>query len=175
MRPWRQPFCRQCFFRYSEAHFHPFHTFSLIITLFHKKVILSAKTGFVRQKVVFCVLGHLFGSFSHPCANLALDNGFFGVLSSIFLFLCFWSPFSVFSRQNALLAPKIVFGAKKRFWNPKIAFFAFWQPASQPASQPARQAGRQVGRQAGRQTDRQTDRHARMHARRPKQLGTAGR
>ena len=26
LRPSRKPFCRQCFFRCFEAHFHPFHT-----------------------------------------------------------------------------------------------------------------------------------------------------
>ena len=110
LRPSRKPFCRQCFFRCFEAHFHTFRTFPLIFSFFHQKVILSTKTGFERQKAHFCVLGHLFGSFSHPCANVALDNGFFGVLSSIFHFLALLEP--IFGS----FAPKCTFGAKNHFW-----------------------------------------------------------
>ena len=50
LRPWRKCCSRQCFFRYSEAHFHPFRTFALVFAFFGKKVILSAKTGFERKK-----------------------------------------------------------------------------------------------------------------------------
>ena len=57
LRPSRKPFCRQCFFRCFEAHFHPFRTFSLIFSLFRKKVILSAKNRFVGQKVFFAFWG----------------------------------------------------------------------------------------------------------------------
>ena len=126
MRPSRKPFCRQCFSWYFEAHFHPFHTFPFIFSLFAQKAILSAKSGFGRKKAIFCILGHLFGSFRHPCANLALDNGFFGVLRSLFPSPHHLGLILLFSRQNAFLAPKqflepkkTVSGAKSAFWREK--------------------------------------------------------
>ena len=39
LRPSRKPFCRQCFFRCFEAHFHTFRTFPLIFSFFHQKAI----------------------------------------------------------------------------------------------------------------------------------------
>ena len=152
MRPWRECCSRQCFFRYFEAHFHLFRTFSLIYSLFRKKVILSAKTSFEGKKLFFCVLGHLLGSFSHPGGNVALDNGFFGVLRSIFSFFAFLEPIFGF------FAPKCTFGAKNCFWaqkailEPKMLLLgplAASQPASQPAGRPASQpASRPASRPA---------------------------
>ena len=113
MRPWRECCSRQCFLRYFEAHFHLFRTFSLIFSLFRIKVILSAKSDFERKKVKFCLFGHLLGSFSHPRGNVALDNGFFGVLRSISSFFAFLEPIFGF------FGPKCTFGAKNYFWGPK--------------------------------------------------------
>ena len=113
-------------------------------------MILSAKTGFERRKIIFCVLEHLLGSFSHPGANVALDNGVFGVLSSIFPFFVLLEPIFVFRvkmhlwRQNSFLELKAVL-------SPKSAFLAFWQPASQTASQPTSQPASQPASQTASQ------------------------
>ena len=63
LRPSRKPFCRQCFLRCFEAHFHPFRTFSLIFSLFRKKVILSAKTRLSAEKRFFAFWGTFLGHF----------------------------------------------------------------------------------------------------------------
>ena len=144
--PSRQPCSRQWFLWCFGAHFHPFRTFSLFFALFPPKATFAPKSGFGRKSARFCAFGPFLGSFLHPSANLALDNGFFGVLGSFFPFYPFLAPFCVFSRQNAFLGPKSVFGRKKRFLGPKAAFWASWAPS--PAGwEPAREERQQ--RRAG--------------------------
>ena len=93
-------------------------------------MLYAAQIAVLGGKSVALRFGDTFwGSFRYPCVNLALDNGFFGVLSSIFPFFALLEPiFGFFS-------PKCTFGAKNRFWRqkavlePKKRLLAFWAPS----------------------------------------------
>ena len=114
--PSRQPCSRQWFLWCFGAHFHNFRTFPLFFALFPPKATFAPKSGFGRKSALFCAFGPFLGSFLHPSANLALDNGFFGVLGSLFPFL---PPCGSILR---FFAPKCIFGAKKRLWARKAVF-----------------------------------------------------
>ena len=86
------PPCKQCFSCLLKSIFFLFALFA------HSRTFCSTsdcehKKRFLAQEIAFCVFGHFSGPFRHPCANLALDNGFFSVLSSLFTFYAFWGPF----------------------------------------------------------------------------------
>ena len=137
--PSRQPCSRQWFLWCFGVHFHPFRTFSLFSALFPPKATFAPKSGFGRKSACFCAFRPFWGSFLHPSANLALDNGFFGVLGSFFPFYPLVAPFCVF------FAPKCIFGAKKAFLGVKSGFWAQKLPFG-PLGRPPRLAGSQPGR-----------------------------
>ncbi len=113
--PSRQPCSRQWFLWCFGVHFHPFRTFSLFFAFFPPKATFAPKSGFGRKSASFCAFRPFLESFLHPSANLALDNGFFGVLGSLFPFYPFLAPFCVFRAKMHFWGQKAFLGAKSGF------------------------------------------------------------